>query len=306
MKSVYKKSLGWIAIGLSVIFAVFWAYWGVNENFHEGWYFENLWDNIALMFGQYLLMPLCFMLLSFISVRWNKIGSVLFILLAAASYLLFGKMSAGFFLVALPLAGLGILYWFGETSHRKFAYFLIIGLPLILIMGTGSYYIFRVTHRYNDHQFGERLVEGNGLTLIWAPQGPGWPDEGFSWYEAENICAHLSADGTRLEKEKVNIWRLPTVDEAVRSMVYHGKNAGGIWNKINKKASYKVRPDKESPLWNIHLKTIYWWTATEADDSNSYIIVYNGGVWPRQKTLKADYLNFRAVKELKIKPQKQK
>jgi hypothetical protein len=109
----------------------------------------------------------------------------------------------------------------------------------------------------------------------------------------------LSIDGTKLEKDEVNIWRLPTVDEAVRSMVYHGNNAGGTWNKIDKKAIYKIQPDKESPLWNIHLKTIYWWTSTEVDSSNVYIIVYNGGVWPRKKTLKADFLNFRAVKELK-------
>jgi len=258
----YKKIIIWIAVSVSAIFANFWAYWGINENFHEGWYFENLWDNIVLMFGQYLLMPIGFMLLSFISIRWNKVGSVLFLLLAVASYFLFGRMNSGFFLVSVPLAGLGLLYWFGKLESRKFAYFLVIVLPLILIFGIGTYHVIRVTHRYNDNQFGTRLIVGNGLSLMWAPQGPGWPDKGISWYEAQKICAHLSIDGTKLEKDEVNIWRLPTVDEAVRSMVYHGNNAGGTWNKIDKKAIYKIQPDKESPLWNIHLKTIYWWTST--------------------------------------------
>jgi hypothetical protein len=96
----------------------------------------------------------------------------------------------------------------------------------------------------------------------------------------------------------VNIWRLPTVDEAVRSLVRHGHNAEGIWDMKEKRAYYKIQPDKESPLWNVHLKTIYWWTSTEADESKAYIVVYDGGIWPRTKTLKADYLNFRAVKEI--------
>jgi hypothetical protein len=82
-------------------------------------------------------------------------------------------------------------------------------------------------------------------------------------------------------------------------MVYHGTNAGGVWDSTGRKTSYKLRPDKESPLWNIHLKTIYWWTSTEVNKSDAYIIVYNGGVWPRKKTLKANYLNFRAVKDIK-------
>jgi hypothetical protein len=291
-----QKIIAWIAISISAAFANFWTYWGINENFHEGWYFVNFWDNVALMFGQYLLIPLGFMLLTFISVRWNKVGSVFYLLVAVASYFLFGKMNAGFFLVFLPLTGLGLLYWFGKPGRRVFAYFLVIGLPLIQIFGIGTYHALRISNRYNDNQFGIRLIEGNDLNLIWAPQGPGWPDNGTSWYEAKRICAHLNKDGTKLEENEVNIWRLPTVDEAVRSMVHHGNNAGGVWNNINSKATYNFQPDKESPLWNMHLKTIYWWTSTEVDDSKAYIIVYNGGVWPRNKSLKAGYLNFRAVK----------
>lgn len=298
-KSKSKKIIIWAAVCISAIFANFWAYWGINENFHEGWYFESIWDNIALMFGQYLSAPLCFMLLTFISIRWNKAGSALFLLLSAGSYFLFGSMSAGFFLVSTPLAGLSLLYWFGRLDRRKLAYFLVIGLPLIQILGIGAYYIIRINGRYNDNQFGMKLITGNEVCLVWAPQGPGWPDNGTSWHEAKEICKRLNSDGTKLEKEAVNIWRLPTVDEAVRSMVRHGENAGGTWNTTKKRADYKILPDKESPLWNIRLKTIYWWTSTEADTSKAYIIVYNGGVWPRMKTLKADYLNFRAVKEAK-------
>jgi len=298
-KSVRQKIIIWIAICVSAVFANFWAYWGINENFHEGWYFISFWDNVLLMFGQYLLMPLCFMILAFISIRWNKIGSLLHMVLAIGSYFLFGKMKAGFFLVGIPLAGLAFLYWFGKLERRKFAYFLVIGLPLIQIFGIGTFQAIRVAGRYNDNNFVSRLIEGNRVKLMWAPQGPGWPDKGTSWYDAKKICIHLNNDGTKLEDGELNIWRLPTVDEAVRSMVYHGINAGGVWDSTGRKTSYKLNPDKESPLWNIHLKTIYWWTSTEVNESDAYIIVYNGGVWPRKKTSKADYLNFRAVKDIK-------
>lgn len=291
-----QKLIIWIAISLSAVFANFWAYWGINENFHEGWYCVSFWDNVLLMFVQYLLVPLGFMLLSVVSIRWSKVGSGLHMLLAIGSYFLFGKMKAGFFLVGVPLVGLALLYWFGKLEHRRLAYFLVMGLPLIQIFGIGTFHAIRVANRYNDNNFDIRQIQGNGVALIWAPQGPGWPDNGTSWYDAKKICAHLNSKGTALQNEELNIWRLPTVDEAVRSMVYHGNNAGGVWDSNSGKARYEFQPDKESPLWNIHLKTIYWWTSTEANQTNAYIIVYNGGVWPRWKKLKADYLNFRAVK----------
>jgi hypothetical protein len=251
------------------------------------------------MFGQYLLLPICFILLATISIRWNKIGSVLHLILSIGAFFFFGKVRAVSFLVSIPLAGLAILYWFGKIERRKFAYFLIIGLPIIQMLGIGTFQAVRVANRYNDNNFESRLIEGNCVSLIWAPQGPGWPDNGTTWYDAKRICAHLSSDGTSLQDDETNVWRLPTVDEAVRSMVYHGKNAIGVWDSIDKKTIYKFQPDKESPLWNMHLKTIYWWTSTEVNESNAYIIVYNGGVWPRKKILNLGYLNFRAVKEIK-------
>ena len=94
----------------------------------------------------------------------------------------------------------------------------------------------------------------------------------------------------------MNTWRLPTVDEAVRSMARHGHNSGGVWNTETDKATYEMTPDKESPLWNIHSQVIYWWTATEIDKEHAYIIVYDGRVWPRSKQFGPEYLVFRCVK----------
>ena len=199
----------------------------------------------------------------------------------------------------IPLVGLALLYWFGKLEKRKFAYVLVAGLPLLVIFGFGIFHGIRVANRYNDNNFEARLIKGNDAELIWAPQGPGWADKGASWTEAKNICVHLNEDGKSLSESEVNIWRLPTIDEAVRSQVHHGTNAGGLWDAKLKSVSYKDQPDKESPLWNMHLKTIYWWTSTEVNDRQAYIIVYDGGVWPRDKKLKVDYLSFRAVKPAK-------
>lgn len=88
-------------------------------------------------------------------------------------------------------------------------------------------------------------------------------------------------DGLALADTPQDIWRLPTVEEAVRSMTRHGMNSGGSWDAAHKRPIYQRTPDKESPLWNTNTKVIYWWTATEISDREAYIVVYNGQVWPR-------------------------
>jgi hypothetical protein len=69
-------------------------------------------------------------------------------------------------------------------------------------------------------------------------------------------------------------------------MMLHGENTGGVWHAQEEKAIYERTPDKESPLWDIHSKIIYYWTAdtSAADVNRAYIIVYDGGVYDRRKT----------------------
>jgi hypothetical protein len=148
----------------------------------------------------------------------------------------------------------------------------------------------------DDGNLGARLVEGNGVTLVWAPDGPGWSRTGTDWYQAQQTCQHLDDEGLALAPEPQDIWRLPTVDEAVRSMARHGQNSGGQWDATTEQATYTVRPDKESPLWNTHSQVIYWWTATGVDDNHAYMIVYDGRVWARDKDLRQDYLGYRCVR----------
>ena len=69
MKHIDKSQIaGWIAVGISIVITCFWAFWGIIENFHEGWYYESWLSNVGLMFLQYLSPMLIFMGVTLISV----------------------------------------------------------------------------------------------------------------------------------------------------------------------------------------------------------------------------------------------
>ncbi len=51
--------------------------------------------------------------------------------------------------------------------------------------------------------------------------------DGVPWEEAVRRCRHLTEEGTALADTPQDVWRLPIVEEAVRSMHRHGNNSGG-------------------------------------------------------------------------------
>jgi len=291
--------MGWMAVGVSTTFSCFWAFWGIIENFHEGWFHETLSENVKMMFGQYLSPMTGFLLIALLSIRFRRVGSLLHLALAVFIFWYFGgiSMPAAFLFIGIPLVSLSGLYWFGNIDPKRLAYGLALGLPtLTLLVGVPS--AIRVFQRIDDRNYGQRIVEGNGVRLLWAGEGPGFPVRGgLSWDLANEQCLRLNADGTTLSSERQNVWRLPSVEEAVRSMALHNENSGGIWNRDSKKAEYDRTPDKESPLWRVHSQVIYWWTGTVVDERTAYMIAYNGEVWPRDKRFAPDYFAFRCVKE---------
>lgn len=298
MKKLNKPQvLGWIAVGISTTLTCIWALWGAIENFHEGWFYESLLSNIGLMFLQYLSPMLIFMAVALISIFWPRFGGGLHVAFALLVMSLFNTLNfAATFLLILPLVGLGALYWFGRPQPRKLAIRLVVGLPLLTMFLSGIAPAIRVSQRIDDGILDARLVQGNGVELVWAPEGPGWPRAGGDWHEALETCQYLSEDGLTRSNSLQDLWRLPTVDEAVRSMALHGQNSGGVWDEETAEAVYDTKPDKESPLWNMYSQVIYWWTATEIDEEDAYIIVYDGKVWPRSKDFGPDYLGFRCVR----------
>ncbi len=292
-----RKIAGWSAVAISTLITCFWAFWGIIENFHEGWYYESWLSNAGLMFAQYLSPMLIFMGVSLISIYWPRLGGSLFILIALLSIGFFKAVANPvMFLLIAPLVGLGALYWYGRPQPRKVAVSLVVGLPLLTLVISGIGPAIRVAGRMDDGNLQARLVEGNGVSLVWAPDGPGWPRTGTNWFEAQRVCQYLSDDGLSLASFPQHVWRLPTVDEAVGSMARHGQNSTGVWDADLARATYVTTPDKESPLWNVHSQVIYWWTATPIDGDHAYIIVYDGRVWSRSKQHGPDYLGFRCVK----------
>ena len=298
MKRTDKRQIaGWIGVSVSTLVTCIWALWGILENFHEGWYAETLAANLGLMFIQYLSPMLIFMALTLVSIFWPRVGGGLHIASALLAIWFFKAFSnAATFLIILPFSGLGLLYWISRIEPRKWAATVAVTLPLLTLVIAGIGPAVRVSQRIDDGNFQARLVKGNGVNLIWAPDGSGWPREGGDWHEAIRICQYLIEDGTTLASTPQDIWRLPTVDEAVRSMARHGVNSGGVWDAETAETNYETTPDKESPLWNVHSQVIYWWTATEVNEDQAYIIVYDGKVWPRSKNFGPAYLGFRCVK----------
>ncbi len=305
-----RSILGWIAVGLITLVASCWAFWGTLENFHEGWWYPSLLENLALMLVQYLSFSLIIIMIGFVAIRWPKIGGGLLIVLSFLLGFLVLKINPlsqmslrdifiWFLFIGLPWV-VAILFLFGRPEPRKLAYLIVGGVPLLVSIVCAVEPICRISGRIDDGNREMRLVEGNGVRLIWAPAGPGWVREynqACLWEEARRRCRFLTKDGKTLADTPQNIWRLPTVDEAVRSMTRHGHNCGGIWDKEKKRATYKIRPDKESPLWDTISGIIYWWTATEFDEKHSFVILYSGDVWIKSKQGRNIVTRgFRAVK----------
>jgi len=170
------------------------------------------------------------------------------------------------------------------------------------------------------------LIEGNGVALLWAPAGPGWPEHYYSWndiafygvppvgfgekpgYEERDatledmnttgLCCYLSEDGLTIMDEPQYIWRMPTVDEIVRSLVRHGENAGCDWDGKSAQATCRVLPDKETPLWAPDRAPIYYWAADEYDEHEAYYVSYNGkGINHQPKSWGNQRHGYRFVRE---------
>ncbi len=310
-KSLQMKrelNIGWTATILSTIVASWWAFWGANENFHEGWWVPEL--HIRLLGTLAYLAPMLISMgLAVISIWRPKVGAVLMFLfgLFFTGFIIYQRWGAidlriilGWAPVTIMVIGLGALWWFGVPRPVKLAYAIAIGLPLLIAIGFSVEPAIRVSQRVDDGITSERLVSGNGVELIWAPEGPGWvrdQQDSVDWDEAMDLASRLSEDGTQLMDEPLNFWRLPTIDEAVRSLTRGGENAGGEWDTEQERATYRIQPDQESPLWRVWAETIYWWTSTEAGPDRAYRIVCNGQVHALRRDLNMGTLGFRAVRE---------
>jgi hypothetical protein len=294
--------LGWIGVVLVTLASSFWAWWGINEAFHEGWCKPYLWMRL-LQVAAYLGPALVLCGLTIVGIRWPRIGGTLFVFvgLLIASLIIYDRAEFGpvitTLLTAVP-ALVGVLFLFGRPQPKPLAYAVSLGFPVLITIGFGVEPVYRISTRFDDGDRTTRLIEGNGVTLLWAPAGPGWARDGLaSWEEANKLARHLTEDGANIADEPQDIWRLPTRDEVVRSLTRGDRNAGGTWDTATEWPSYDRRPDKESPLWDSYAPLIYLWTSDEADADHAWIVVYHGGVFAKPKRVGSPSFGFRAVRK---------
>ncbi|MFC2024094.1 hypothetical protein ACFLTJ_00725 [Chloroflexota bacterium] len=321
LNQLKQKIPGYIAIGVLIALTTFWTYWGLGEAYHEGWW--GAWYNPL----PYLAPAAALLALTIVGIRYPRKGGWAIIIAGVGIFiwwLVMSDLTTTNVLRAFLLGGLaalvGVLFLRegkrqqrleseGWTPPRKWYrrnlyYLLAIGLPLVVTIAVSIHWAPIILSRADDGDRGARLIKGNGVSLVWAPAGPGWYESVYSWndiafygvppvgfsekpgYEDRDatiedmnttgLCNYLSEDGLTIMTEPQHIWRMPTVDEIVRSLVRHGENAGCTWDGNSARAVCQVLPDKETPLWAPDWSPIYYWAADEYDEHEAYYVSYNG------------------------------
>jgi hypothetical protein len=327
-----------IALGTLTLTTSLWMFWGTSEMYYEGW---------GLPFPQplaYLTPALICLLLTALCLRWPHIGGWLLIGVGGAFTFWWwgltyrrGGLSLISALEMVPVSTLLILTgWLILHSAKskqppfRWRWYVSIGVPLLIFFGVSAVQLPQIMRRLDDGYRGERLIQGNGVTLIWAPAGPGWnwkqPWGGYpSWgslarygkppiglktgdklgaapyseqeMASTGLCAYLSADGLRLMDEAQNIWRMPTTDEVIRSLTRGGVNAGCTPPEGTGRATCESTPDKETPLWAPDQPPIYYWSGEEANSETAFYVSYNGYVNTQPKDWGNPRHGYRCVRE---------
>lgn len=323
----FKRRLpGYVGVVLLSLLTTLWTAWGVGEMYYEGWW--GGWHNRL----PYLVPGLGFLIFTVVAITWPRMGGWALIVVGGAVFV-WWSTKVGFaperLFIAFMLGGLaaliGVLFLFEARQHegrqirRKLRCVVALAAPLLAVVLTTIHFAPLLLTRLDDGDRGARLIEGNGVTLVWAPAGPGWsegigpsqaagrllPGANLSWndiafygappvgfgnkprYEDVNataadmettgLCRYLSEDGAILMPEPQDVWRLPTTDEIVRSLVRGGENAGCTWDGESTQADCIQQPNKETPLWAPDESPIYYWSADEYDEESAWYVPYTGG-----------------------------
>lgn len=320
---------GVLATGLAILFTSLWTFWGVAELFYEGW---------GLPFPsilRYLAFAAVCYVFTIAAVLWPRLGGWALVLGGSLLTAFMASVAAGrgyltwqWVLGSFPITAMivltGLLFLLdgryrrhkAETSKpgqralwRHLRPLLAAGIPLAVALATAAFYVPLIVNRVDDGDRSARLIAGNGVTLIWAPEGPGWnwkqPWGGYpSWnslalygreptgledklaveeantgqadMDTTGLCRYLSEDGLRMMPEPVGAWRMPTTDELVRSLVWRGEQAGCSWDAQSLKITCVHQPNKDAPLWAADEEPIYYWSGEERDNESAFYVGYSG------------------------------
>lgn len=346
-----QKLPGYIAAGLLIITTALWTLWGTYVMYYEGW------GSTSPPVWLYLVPAFISLGMSLFALTWPRTGGWLLIIIGGLVAVWWSVMAGGrvrmtlsWVITILPVITMLVITGVflllearaldrprglgrrsqGNWFQRSWRYILAVGVPLLVFLMVSVYYLPKMLQRVDDGDRGARLIRGNGVTLVWAPQGPGWnwkqPDGGYpTWsrvalygfqplgfeikpgYEetyprandmtAAGLCSYLSPDGTTLMESPQHIWRLPTADEIVRSLVKHGGNAGCLWDGEPGKVDCELTPDKETPLWAPDASPIYYWAFDEFDHVNAWYVSYDGSVYFQPKEWSNSRHSYRCVRQ---------
>jgi hypothetical protein len=327
---------GYFATGLIVLTTTMWTFWGVGEMYYEGWW--GAWYNRL----PYLGLPTICMAFTLVALTWPRLGGWM-IFVAGGTFTAWrwsrqaqlGALSLEWMLGWFPVSGLlvvvGLLFllegryrrlrraagWAPPERwlRRNLRYAIVVTPPVMTAVALTGFFVPFLLARVDDGDRSMQRIEGSGVILIWAPQGPGWnwhPLSGRgrrpSWddlalygappvgihqerkgggggahatvedMETTGLCRYLAGDGTILMPEPQDIWRLPTADEVVRSLVGGGGDAGCSWDGVSNSATCDRQPNKDAPLWAADESPIYYWTADALDGEAAWCVPYTGGV----------------------------
>lgn len=186
---VWRGAIG-LASAFMIAMTALWTFWGTAEMFHEGWF--GAWTNRL----PYLVPILITLVPTVLCFRWPVIGGVLLIIIGVAAAGFFGNVAVAAMASGIALVGVVFLVdglrrrraarEIDEGDHgpepadevawwrRDLRTTLAVGLALVIFVGVSAYSLPMVLGREDDGDRSARLIEGNGVTLVWAPEGPGW------------------------------------------------------------------------------------------------------------------------------------
>ena len=89
-----------------------------------------------MLIFQYWLFTWVFIALALVALKWRRIGLGLHVALAAFAVWFFSGASFDVLglMIVLPILGLGLLYFFGQARPKKWAFRLVVGIPLLIIL----------------------------------------------------------------------------------------------------------------------------------------------------------------------------
>jgi hypothetical protein len=186
-----RKLPGWIGTGLITFLNGIWIYWGLGEAFYEGW---GVPDTPWFLF---LSIGAAAILFSLLAIWYPTIGGGVLMIVGAAFDVWWlipgiqnGIYSLSVVIERLLLSGgftlVGLLFILdakinpriesqeGYWVLRNLRLLLAIGIPVIVAIIVAAVNLPIVLTRVDDGIRAARLIEGNNVSLIWAPQGPGW------------------------------------------------------------------------------------------------------------------------------------